>query len=199
MNGVPILLIEIICFVLETVRTGTVHVVHIAVKTEETQMLRIKFVLVLSYLNLNTTQHLTTVCTVLSYLCLQNTSKSTFPSVNRSMILTTNKSTILPCQQIYTSSSRSISPPLGSRHILQSTAQVRTKRRDDTTSHLSVHGRCWTIASILNFPISIHNTDTAPRQGRSNIRHCSSHSRTKHPTNNIRRSNSPCMIQTSPC
>ena len=39
--------IERFCFVLETIRTG----IHITVKTEETQRLRIKFVLVLSYLN----------------------------------------------------------------------------------------------------------------------------------------------------
>ena len=45
--------------VLETIRTGAMRVVHITVKTEETQRLRIKFVLVLSYLNSNTT------CTVL--------------------------------------------------------------------------------------------------------------------------------------
>ena len=38
-------------FVLETIRTGTMRVIHITVKTEETQRLRIKFVLVLSYLN----------------------------------------------------------------------------------------------------------------------------------------------------
>ena len=47
------------------------RVIHISVKTEETQILRIEFVLVLSYLNSNTT------------------------SVNRSMNLVTNKSTIL--------------------------------------------------------------------------------------------------------
>ena len=34
-----------ICFDLETIRTGTMRVVHIPVKTEETQRLRIKFVL----------------------------------------------------------------------------------------------------------------------------------------------------------
>ena len=38
-------------FVLETIRTGTMRVIHITVKTEETQRLRIKFVLVLPYLN----------------------------------------------------------------------------------------------------------------------------------------------------
>ena len=32
-------------FVLETIRTGTTRVIHITVKTEETQRLRIKFVL----------------------------------------------------------------------------------------------------------------------------------------------------------
>ena len=53
-------------FVLETIRTRTMRVNHITVKTEETQILRIKFVLVLSYLNQT---HLSTVCTVLSYLC----------------------------------------------------------------------------------------------------------------------------------
>ena len=53
-------------FVLETIRTGTMRVIQITVKTEETQILRIKFVLVLSYLNQT---HLSTVCTVLSYLC----------------------------------------------------------------------------------------------------------------------------------
>ena len=62
-------------FVLETIRTGTMRVIHITVKTEETQRLRIKFVL--------PEQHLSTVCTVLSYLpVLTNTSKSTFPTDN---------------------------------------------------------------------------------------------------------------------
>ena len=42
-------------FVLETIRTRTMRVIHITVKTEETQILRIKYVLVLSYLNSNTT------------------------------------------------------------------------------------------------------------------------------------------------
>ena len=46
--------------VLETIRTGAMRVVHITVNLEETQILRIKFVLVLSYLNSNTT------CTVLN-------------------------------------------------------------------------------------------------------------------------------------
>ena len=41
-------LIIVCCFVLETIRTGTMRVIHIPVKTEETQILRIKFVLVLS-------------------------------------------------------------------------------------------------------------------------------------------------------
>ena len=59
-------------FVLETIRTGTMRVIHISVKTEETQILRIKFVLVLSYLN--QTHPSTPVLT--------NTSKSTFPSDN---------------------------------------------------------------------------------------------------------------------
>ena len=36
---------------LETIRTGTMRVIHITVNIEETQILRIKFVLVLSYLN----------------------------------------------------------------------------------------------------------------------------------------------------
>ena len=34
-----------VCFVLETIRTGAMRVIHIPVKTEETQRLRIKFVL----------------------------------------------------------------------------------------------------------------------------------------------------------
>ena len=68
-----------VLFVLETIRTGTMRVIHNTVKTEETQILRIKFVLVLSYLNQT---HLSTVlhCTVLPVLT--NTSKSTFPSDN---------------------------------------------------------------------------------------------------------------------
>ena len=33
------------CFVLETIRTGSMRVIHITVKTEETQKLRNKFVL----------------------------------------------------------------------------------------------------------------------------------------------------------
>ena len=33
------------CFVLETIRTGAMRIIHIPVKTEETQRLRIKFVL----------------------------------------------------------------------------------------------------------------------------------------------------------
>ena len=108
------------CFVLETIRTGAMRVIHITVKTEETQRLRIKFVLVLSYLN--STQHLSTVCTVLSYLCLQTQASLPFQlsirskilatnSANRSMILTTNKSTILHCEEVYSSSSRSTFPP----------------------------------------------------------------------------------------
>ena len=67
-------------FVLETIRTGTMRVSHITVKTEETQILRIKFVLVLSYLNSNTTSVNSLHCTVLPVLT--NTSKSTFPSDN---------------------------------------------------------------------------------------------------------------------
>ena len=57
-----------VLFVLETIRTGAMRVVHITVKTKETQRLRIKFVLFM----------------------LSNTNKSTIPSVNRSMILATN-------------------------------------------------------------------------------------------------------------
>ena len=57
---------ELFLFVLETVRTSAMRVIHISVKTEETQILRIKFVLVLSYLNQT---HLSTVCTELFYLC----------------------------------------------------------------------------------------------------------------------------------
>ena len=45
--------LEVFVFVLETIRTGAMRVIHIPVKTEETQRLRIKF------------------CTVLSYLCTQ--------------------------------------------------------------------------------------------------------------------------------
>ena len=41
-------------FVLETIRTGAMRVVHITVNTEVTQILRIKFALVLSYLCLPT-------------------------------------------------------------------------------------------------------------------------------------------------
>ena len=99
---------------LKTFLTSTMRVIHISVKTEETQILRIKFVLVLSYLNSNATSVNSLYSTVLPVLT--NTSKSIFPSGHRSMILTTNTSTILLCQQVYTSSSRSISPPLGSRH-----------------------------------------------------------------------------------
>ena len=68
-----------VCFVLETVRTSAMRVIHISVKTEETQILRIKFVLVLSYLNSNTT------------------------SVNRSMILVTEQIYHSICQQVYNS------------------------------------------------------------------------------------------------
>ena len=49
----------VICFVLETIRTVAMRVIHITVNTEETQILRIEFVLVLSYKNSSTT------CTVL--------------------------------------------------------------------------------------------------------------------------------------
>ena len=35
----------VVCFVLQTIRTGAMRVIHIPVKTEETQRLRIKFVL----------------------------------------------------------------------------------------------------------------------------------------------------------
>ena len=84
-----------------------------------------------------------------------------------------------------------------SKFVLQSTTQVMTKRNPDNASL-----RAWMLLDHslhTQFPISIHNTDTAPCQRRNNIRHCSSHSRTKHPTSNIRRRNSPCMVQTSPC
>ena len=89
-------------FVLETIRTGAMRVVHITVNTEESQILRIKFVLVLSYLNSNT------VCPVLSYLCFPTQASLPFQLSIRSkilatkfvMILTTNKSTIFHCQQI---------------------------------------------------------------------------------------------------
>ena len=66
--------------VLETIRTGAMRVVHITVNIEETQKLRIKFVLVLSYLNSNTTSINNLHCTVLPVHT--NTSKSTFPSDN---------------------------------------------------------------------------------------------------------------------
>ena len=97
-------------FVFETIRTSAMRVIHITVKTNETQRLRIKFVLVLSYLN--STQHLSTICTVLSYLSLQTQASLPFQlsikskflatnSVNKTVILTTNKSTILHCQCWY--------------------------------------------------------------------------------------------------
>ena len=70
-----------ICFVLETTRTGAMRVVHITVNIEKTQILRIKFVRVLSYLNSNTTSVNSLHCTVLPVLT--NTSKSTFPTVNQ--------------------------------------------------------------------------------------------------------------------
>ena len=44
-----------IVFVLETFRTGTMRVIHITVKTDETQILRIMFVLF--YLNSNKNYH----------------------------------------------------------------------------------------------------------------------------------------------
>ena len=71
-----IIMIMIIFVVLETVRTSAMRVIHISVKTEETQILRIKFVLVLSYLNSNTT------------------------SVNRSMILVTKQIYHSICEQV---------------------------------------------------------------------------------------------------
>ena len=66
---------------METIRTGAMRVVHITVNTEETQILRIKFVLVLSYLNSNTTSVNSLPCTVLPVLT--NTSESAFPTVNQ--------------------------------------------------------------------------------------------------------------------
>ena len=56
--------LHVLFFVLETIRTGAMRVVHITVNTEETQILRIKFVLVLSYLNSNTSVN-SLHCTVL--------------------------------------------------------------------------------------------------------------------------------------
>ena len=37
--------VEVFVFVLETIRTGAMRIIHIPVKTEETQRLRIKFLL----------------------------------------------------------------------------------------------------------------------------------------------------------
>ena len=83
---------------LETVRTGTMRVIHISVKTEETQILHIKFVLVLSYLN-------------------SNTSKSTFPTVDQ-VKDPDNKQNYRPHrQQVYSSSNRSTFPSLDTRHV----------------------------------------------------------------------------------
>ena len=184
------------------------RVIHITVKTEETQILRIKFVLVLSYLNSNTT------CTVLPEfkhnICLQFAlycptcayqHKQVYLSncqsgqrsrqqilVDRSMILTTIKSTILNCQQVNSSNSRSTFPPLN----------ASSKEEEETRRHIFVHGFCWTIASVLNFqspstiPILHHAKDeatpdiAAPIHG-SGIRQI-----------NIVRGNSPCMIQSPP-
>ena len=75
-----------VCFVLETIRTGAMRVVHITVNTEETQILRIEFVLVLSYLNQT---HLSIVCTVVSYLCLPTQASLPFQLSNWSKILAT--------------------------------------------------------------------------------------------------------------
>ena len=102
------------------------------------------------------------------------------------MILTTNKSTILHCQQVYSSNSRSTFPPLNTRHEgLSCSRRLKQGRRGNPTSHL--RALILLDHSLLSqFPISIHNTDTAPCQGRSNIRHCRSHSRIKHPTNQHR-------------
>ena len=81
------------------------------------------------------------------------------------MILTTNKSTTLHCQQVYSSNSRSTFPLLNTRHeglSLQSAIQVRTKRYPDVTFLLA-----WILLDHSlpsQFPISIHNTDTAPCQ-----------------------------------
>ena len=65
-----------------------------------------------------------------------------------------------------------------SKFVLRSTTQVRTKRNPDIAPL-----RAWMLLDHslhTHFPISIHNTDTAPCQRRSKIRHRSSHSRTKH-------------------
>ena len=103
------------------------HVIHVIVKTEETQKLRIKFVLVLHYLS-------------------SNTNKSTIPSVNRSITLSTNKIFHSICQQVDTSGHRSTSPPLDSMRTAalrsQSCLAVDNPNKDDernSTSHLSVH------------------------------------------------------------
>ena len=116
--------------------------------------------------------------------------------VNRSMILTTIKSTILHCRQVYSSNSRSTFPIPGMRARLA--VGDSSKDEEVTQRHIFVHGFCWTIASVLNFqssstiPIMRHAKDeatsdiAAPIHG-SGIRHI-----------NIERGNSPCMIQTPP-
>ena len=77
------------------------RVIHITVKTNETQRLRIKFVLVLSYLISNTTSVNRSMILV--------TNNSTILSVNRSITLSTNKICHSNCQQVDTSGRRSTS------------------------------------------------------------------------------------------
>ena len=89
------------CFVLETIRTGAMRVIHITLKSDETQKLRIKFVPLLSYLNSNTTS--------VNRSMILITNESTILSVNRSKTLSTNKICHSICQQVDTSGRRSTS------------------------------------------------------------------------------------------
>ena len=68
--------------------------------------------------------------------------ESAIPSVKKSTPLATDRHLHPWIQGMRTAVQKD------TKFVLQSTAQVRTKR--NPTSHHSVHGCCWTIASILN-------------------------------------------------
>ena len=124
------------CFVLETIRTGAMRVIHITVKTDETQKLRIKFVLVLSYLNSNTTS------VIRSMILIRN--ESAIPSVNKSTHLAAGRHHRLVTLAINRTTIPSVykCTLLATGHLIVVLRSTQIKSKRNSISHLSVQGNC---------------------------------------------------------
>ena len=110
------------CFVLETIRTSAMRVIHITVETKETQKLRVVFVL-----------HCSTS---------QTQAKTTIQSVNRSTNLATGRH-LHPWMKDMRTALQKVS------NVCLAVANPSKDEERSPTSHLSVHGCCILDHSLL--------------------------------------------------